>query len=145
MQKNNKVMEYHQITAESVTALDTSHLMKLIELFNSFYFRKEGVGWGGWTFLSSRRSSPQTAEVESSHPTVGSALACAVHAQAEGAAAGMLDVSIQIWKVSSVSSSSSIILKGPRDNKNFSPHVSAFFSLCLILSLDKGRIPRYDR
>lgn len=48
-------MEYHQITAESVTALDTSHLMKLIELFNSFYFRKEGVGVGGGMDLLEQR------------------------------------------------------------------------------------------
>ena len=37
------MIEYHRITAEIKIALDTSHLMKLIELFNGFYFREEGV------------------------------------------------------------------------------------------------------
>lgn len=68
------MMEYHQIIAEIIIALDTSHLMKLIELFNSFYFRNEGWGWSGRTFLGSgkteslieypQRSSLQTAELE---------------------------------------------------------------------------------
>lgn len=151
-------MEYHQITAKSVITLDTTHLMKLIELFNSFYFRNE-VGVGR-TFLSSgrmeslmqcpQRGCLQTAGVESHHHILGPVLACTAHHQAKDAAGRKFGGFHP--DLGGIVSQFFIIHHNGRPQRQqkllslYSLYPNFFFPpLSLMLCLDKERIPRYER